>query len=64
MNLTFFGGRGNWISGLYLGFTPLVSPWQITGVIYLGFTTLGLGFTPLALLWVYPFDWAKPGVPP
>ena len=64
MNLTFFGGRGNWISGLYLGFTPLVSPWQITGVIYLGFTTLGLGFTLLALLWVYPFDWAKPGVYP
>ena len=28
----------------------------------LGFTPLG--FTPLALLWVYPFDWAKPGVYP
>ena len=25
---------------------------------------LGLGFTPLALLWVYPLDWAKPGVYP
>ena len=25
---------------------------------------LGRGFTPLALLWVYPFDWAKPGVYP
>ena len=32
MNLTFFGGRGNWISGLYLGFTPLC----------LGFTPLAL----------------------
>ena len=30
----------------------------------MGFTPLGLGFTPLALLWVYPFDWAKPGVSP
>ena len=60
----FFGGRGNGISGLYLGFTPLAWPWRITGVIYLGFTPLGLGFTPLALLWVYPFDWAKPGVYP
>ena len=49
MNLTFFGGRGNWISGLYLGFTPLVSPWQITGVIYLGFTPLGLYPPSLAL---------------
>ena len=47
-----------------MGFTPLALPWQITGVIYLGFTPLGLGFTPLALLWVYPFDWAKPGVYP
>ena len=64
MNLTIFGGRGNWICGLYLGFTPLAWLWQIPGVIYLGFTPLGLGFTPLALLWVYPFDWAKPGVYP
>ena len=62
MNLTFFGGPGNWSFGIYLEFTPLVSPWQITGVIYLGFTPLGLGFTPLALLWVYPFDWATPAV--
>ena len=60
----FFGGRGNWISGLYLGFTPLAWPWQIIGIIYLGFIPLGRGFTPLALLWVYPFDWAKPGVYP
>ena len=30
----------------------------------LGVYPLGLGFTPLALLWVYPFDWAKPGVYP
>ena len=59
-----FGEHGNYISGLYLGFTPLALPWQITGVIYLGFTPLGLGFTALALLWVYPFDWAKPGVYP
>ena len=64
MNLPFFGGHGNWISGFYLGFTPLALPWQTTGVSYLGFTSLGLGFTPLALLWVYPFDWAKPGVYP
>ena len=64
MNLTFF------LAGVEIGFLastwvyPLVSPWQITGVIYLGFTPLGLGFTALALLWVYPFDWAKPGVSP
>ena len=64
MNLTFFWRAWKKISGLYLGFTPLALPWQITGVIYLGFTSLGLGFTPLALLWVYPFDWAKPGVYP
>ena len=43
------------MSGLYLGFTPLALPWQITGINY-------LGFTPLALLWVYPFDSAEPGV--
>ena len=64
MNLTIFWRA--WILNFwsYLGFTPLAWPWRITGVIYLGFTPLGLGFTPLALLWVYPFDWAKPGVYP
>ena len=30
----------------------------------LGVYPLGLGFTPLALLWIYPFDWAKPGFTP
>ena len=65
MNLTIF------LAGVEIGFLastwdlpPLAWPWQITGIIYLGFTPLGLGFTPLALLWVYPFDWAKPGVYP
>ena len=52
MNLTFFGGRGNWISGLHLGFTPLclgftplALPWQIIGVIWFWGLPPWLGFT-------------------
>ena len=53
MNLTFFWRAWKLIFWPLLGVCP-----------YLGFTPLGLGFTPLALLWVYLFDWAKPGVYP
>ena len=64
MNLTIFWRAWKvdfWpLLGVYPPGLALADYWNHLLGVYL----LGLVFTPLALLWVYPFDWAKPGVYP
>ena len=64
MNLTIFWRTWKldfWpLLGVYPPGLTLADYWSYLFGVY----PFGLGFTPLALLWVYPFDWAKPGVYP
>ena len=64
MNLTIFWRAWKlnfWtLLGVYPPGLALADYWRHL----LGVYPLGLEFTALALLWVYPFDWAKPGVYP
>ena len=64
MNLTIFWRAWKldfWpLLGVYLPGLALADYWSHLLRVY----PLGLVFTPLALLWVYLLDWAKPGVYP